>query len=266
MPRLSDVAVVRQGAITGADDVFVLDDEDVPQDDAVLYRPFLPDRSIGRFALPEETGKRVFYPYIDGIAVTTTQLRSKFPSTWDWLNSNKDLLTSRRSIKSSSLEWWRPTRPRSPREMLVPKVVVPELSLLPRFGIDGSGRWVVSHSPFVRLRVDGDEELLFILAAILNSSTSAWFIDLNARKYRNGYNKIGVGLLRRLPIPDLSRTPRTSIQRTIDMVRTLIDPSKEFDYALASSIDDLVLRELYRLSDDDMKVVKPQSSHGSVLA
>jgi len=257
MPRLNEAAVVRQGAITGADDVFVLDEEDVPQDDTILYRPFLPDRSIGRFALPQETGKRVFYPYIDGTPVTTAELRSQFPSTWAWLCGNKELLSSRKSIRSGSMDWWRPTRPRPPREMLVPKVVVPELSLLPRFGIDYSGRWIVSHSPFVRPQVDGDEELLFVLAAILNSSASAWFIDLDARKYRNGYNKIGVELLRRLPIPDLSRASRTSIQRTVDLVRELIDTHQEFNYDLASNIDDLVLNDLYFLSDDDIKLLKP---------
>ena len=52
MPRLKDVAVVRQGAITGADDVFFLDVEDVPQGEERLYRPLLPDRMIGRFSVP----------------------------------------------------------------------------------------------------------------------------------------------------------------------------------------------------------------------
>ena len=261
MPRLNEIAVLRQGVITGADDVFILDTEDIPQGEEILYRPLMPDRSIGRFVLPEETGKRVFYPYIDGAIVTTTQLRSEFPSTWDRLNRNRDTLSSRKSIRSDSMEWWRPIWPRSPQEMFAPKVVAPEVSLLPRFGLDSSGRWVVSHSPFIRTREEEDEELLFVLTAILNSSATAWFINLNARKYRNGYNKIGVRLLRRLPIPDLSRVPNTSIQRTIDLVRKLIGPYQEFDYDLASSIDDLVLSELYFLSDDDIRVLKPREPH-----
>ena len=260
MPRLNQYAVVRQGAITGADSVFIIDMEEVPPDEEVMYRPFLPDRMIGRFALPEETGKRIFYPYVGSDAVTASQLKSDFPKTWDRLSFYRETLSSRSSLRRYGLEWWRPSRPRPPHEMLVPKIVVPEVSLLPRFGLDPSGRWVVSHSPFVRARAeDADGELMPFLAAVLNSSVSAWFIDLNARKYRDGYNKIGVSLLRRLPIPDLHRVPRANLHRVISYVRDLAGTFSftEFNHELASSLDDIVLRDLYFLSDEEIALVKP---------
>ena len=259
MPRLNDVAVVRQGAITGADDVFIIDAHDVPRGEEALYRPLLPDRMIGRYALPQETGRRVFYPYVDGTAVTASQLEENFPTTWNRLARNRVVLSSRKSVTPDGTEWWRPTRPRPPHEMLVPKVVVPEVSLLPRFGFDTAGRWVVSHSPFVRARNEQmDEELLLVLTAVLNSSVSAWFIDLNARKYREGYNKIGVALLRRLPIPDLGRIPNAELGRVVTLARELVDPSKEFDNRAASFLDDLVLRELYGLSNEEIAILRPE--------
>ena len=59
------------------------------------------------------------------------------------------------------VEWWRPMWPRPPQEMLAPKIVVPEVFLVPRFGFDVSGKWVVSHSPFVYTpRFDDDKDLL----------------------------------------------------------------------------------------------------------
>ena len=76
MPKLKDVAVVRQGAITGADEVFIVDVEDVPSGEEPLYQPLLPDRMIGRFSVPVETGRRIFYPYINDDAVTAAPTRS----------------------------------------------------------------------------------------------------------------------------------------------------------------------------------------------
>ena len=262
MTRLSHYAVVRQGTITGADNVFVIDTVDVPSGEEAVYRPFLPDRMIGRFALPKETGKRVFYPYVGNATVTSSQLESDFPKTWAWLGSQRETLSSRSSWRGSDSEWWRPVWPRPPHEILVPKIVVPELSLLPRFGFDSSGRWVVSHSPFVRARAEySDQELLLLLTAALNSSVSAWFIDLNARKYRDGYNKIGVSLLQRMPVPNLASVSSASRRWVLDHVRELAGSfsSTEFDHGLASSLDDIVLRDLYFLTEEDIALVKPSA-------
>ena len=202
MPRLNESAVVRQGVITGADDVFIVDARDVPPGEEEIYAPHMPDRAISQYALPDDTGKRILYPYIAGVAVETERMEREFPGTWDWLNKHRDKLSNRGSAPQDPTDWWRPARPRVPREMLSPKVILPKLSLLPRFGIDISGKWIVSHSPIIIPRGgDFDPTQLFMFAAILNSSVGAWFIDLNGRKFDRGYNEVGVSLLRRFPMP-----------------------------------------------------------------
>ena len=149
-------------------------------------------------------------------------------------------------------------RPRPPREILAPKIVVPEVFLVPRFGFDVSGKWVVSHSPFVyATKWDDDKDLLFVLTAILNCGVSSWFIDSNARKYRNQYNKLGVALLRRMPIPDLSMIPVNTLRRVVDLTVTLVNGTTEFDRDLALSLDEIVLRDLYGLSDGEIALVTP---------
>ena len=260
MPKLDDVAVVRQGMITGADDVFIVDSHEVPEGERAIYRPLLPDSMIGRFVLPGESGKRVFYPFLEDVPVDTSQMENLFPETWARLNRFRDRLSSRKSAPKDPAGWWRPAWPRSPSEMLVPKIAVSRLVLMPRFGVDLAGRWVVLQSPYVRSRSGvGDEDLLLVLAAVLNSSLAAWYIDLNARKYRNGYNMVEVALLKQLPIPDISQMPSSVIRNVASVVRELAEPSQEFDYVRASLLDDLVLRELYLLQDSDINLLKPQS-------
>lgn len=259
MPRLSKVAVVRQGAITGADKVFVVDMDEVPSGEEMIYRPFLPEKMIGRYTLPKETGKRILYPYIGGAPVGTSQLKADFPVTWERLNLHRDILSSRRSAPSDPDEWWRPSRPRPPSEMLAPKIVGPKLFLMPRYGIDMRGQWIVSHSPLVRCRSgEKDEELLFILAAVLNSNVVAWFMDLNARKHRYGYSEAAISLLKRLPIPDLNQVPKAVMRHVVESVWELASPSRDYDHARASMLDDTVLRDLYGLTDEDLKVLRPE--------
>ena len=258
MPRLKDVAVVRQGAITGADDVFMVGIEDIPSGEEPLYRPLLPDRMIGRFSVPEETGRRILYPFVNNVAVTAAQIEAEFPQTWSRLEESRERLSSRSRVANGALEWWRPMWPRPPHEMLAAKIVVPEVFLVPRFAFDVSGRWVVSHSPFVYApKWADDQDLLFVLTALLNSSVSSWFIDSNARKYRNQYNKLGVSLLRRMPIPDLHAIPLNTLRRVADLTMILVNGASDFDRDIALSLDDMILRELYGLSDGEVALVTP---------
>ena len=255
-PKLQDVARVRQGMITGRDDAFFIDKADVPPGEESLYKPLLPDRMIGRFNLPVETGRMVFYPFIDGRAVDAAQVEADFPVTWSRLNEYRSKLESRADLRGGGREWWRPAWPRPPHEMLAPKIVVPHLFLVPRFGLDVSGQWVVSQSPFIYIPGDGaHEDLLFVLTAILNSSVSGWFIDLNARKYQGQYSMISVELLRRLPIPVLRMIPQATLRRVIDLASGWVSGSVDFDRGQAMLLDDLVLRHMYSLSDEEVDLI-----------
>ena len=262
MPSLKSIALVSQGVVTGGDYAFLLDADDVPAGEEALYRPFLPDRSIGQFVLPEETGRRILYPFFGDTPATASELEADFPTTWARLNRNRARLSERAPVRRGNVKWWQPAWPRRPRDMLGPKIVTPEISLVPRFGVDVSGEWVVSHSPLVRVRQDGDNEALFVVAAILNSSVAIWFITSNARKFRDGANKLTVGLLRSVPIPDLSAIRLRVLRTIVSMARELVGSSQDLDRNLASELDYMVLRELYRLGDDDIELLDPWGIEG----
>ena len=254
---MGDVANVHQGVITGANDVFILDSGEVPSDEEAVYRPFLPERMIGRYILPEDTGKKVFYPFVDGVPVNVSQMEKDFPVTWDRINQHRDKLSSRASARRTPSGWWQPSWPRSPDRIFVPKVVVPKLSLVPRFGVDLSGRWVVSHSPLVSGRFGTGEDNLLLLAAVLNSSVAAWYIDLQGRKFQRGYSEVTVSLLRRMPVPDFGLVPNSVVRQVIASVRVLVSSLERFDDDAASSLDDLVLRDLYLLDDREIDLLRP---------
>ena len=251
LPTLSSVALVRQGVITGADAVFVLRDNEIPEGESALYRPLLSHRQISQYVLPATTsGRHVFYPYIDGQALTRTQLIDRFPKTWSRLEAHREALINRRSFRKAHSDWWQPSRMRNPRELLAPKIVTPEVILSPRFAADIRGKWIVSHSPFIVPKAPYDStETLLLLTAILNSNVIAWYIDLNARKFGHGYNKIGVGLLRSVPIPDFHRAGSTTIRQIVVLARHLMKPAREYDVQAIEELNRIVFSELYQLDD-----------------
>ncbi len=130
LPRLDEFLFVREGVVTGANQVFIVPAAQIPGTELAVYVPFLPDREMGTYQVPEETDKYLFYPFIEGKKVSEEQLRAEFPLTWTYLQSRRSELENRGSLKGSNLAWWEPIRPRSPQNLLRPKLVSPHLVLV----------------------------------------------------------------------------------------------------------------------------------------
>jgi hypothetical protein len=220
--KLDEFAVARQGIVSGADPIFVRREQEIDPHDRRIYAPFLPDRLIQRYRVPRETGLRVFYPFIGAEKISVDQLQSDFPGTWDYLLSHRHELELRSPVRRGDVQWWEPAWPRSPRDMLRPKVVTPNLVLIPRFAIDETGKYVVSRSPFLVPREQaGGDDLLFYLAGILNTSISYWYIASQSPKFRSGYAKFEARTLSALPIPDPSSNPSLA-SKLVTEVRRLV--------------------------------------------
>ena len=249
LPNLRSIATVFQGVISGADSVFVVTKAQIPEGEEALYRPLLRDGDIGQFVLPNDAGEYLLYPHISGEDLTAADMEYRFPASWEMLTRNFEDLRRRRGLANPEINWWKPGRMRDPGLMLAPKIVTPEAALIPRFAVDVSGEWIVSHKPVIALAHSTfSADAMYVLTAILNSSVAAWHIDLNARKLNNGYNKIAVALLKGLPVPDLGRGDSRLFRRISYLVRLVIDADHTYSLETIRELDDIVCRELYGLS------------------
>jgi hypothetical protein len=218
-PALDEFLEVRQGIVTGADEVFVLDDKQVPDDKPSLFIPLLRDREMQPFVVPKRTSQSVFFPFLDGAKVTERQLRADFPKTWAYLSRHRKRLEKRTALSRSGKAWWEPARPREPNTLLRPKIVVRHLVVMPRFALDAKGRYAVSHSPFFIARGLGDEEgILKLMLAILNSSVCFWSVQTHSHAYRYGYTRLEARTLAKTPVPDLNRWSSSDKLRLIELV------------------------------------------------
>jgi TaqI-like C-terminal specificity domain len=253
LPRLSDFAIVRQGFVTGSDDVFIIPKRMVPKGEEHVYIDYLPDREIARYRLPEKTDEVVFYPYDDGDDVLEPNvLANRYPETWTYLLSHKERLEARKSVMSGSLGWWRPERPREPSMLLRPKIVGPHLMLTPRFAVDTRGRFAVSRSPFVIARDSGEDlVILRFLCAVLNSSVCNWYVRTYAPKYSRGYSRLEVAMLKDVPVPNIARTASLQLIPVVTAVEHL---ERSPNTALDEETD-IRIAELYGFSREERRTL-----------
>ena len=225
MPKLGTFADWKQGFATGNDKIFIRMKADVPRNERAIYMDYLPDRSIGKYNLPEKVNQVVFYPYLDDRPVDIDEIAKKYPHTWNYLNAHKAVLTSRRS--ASNDDWWRPTRPRSPETMRRPKIVCPHLMLTPRFSIDYEGRFAIKRAPIMNLSKERyDRTFLSYLCAVLNSPVSAWFIKTYVPSFSNGYSVVEPKFLSDLPVPRFEEVAASEIEEIANLVDRISELKK----------------------------------------
>lgn len=248
-PKLRDYFELRQGLVSGADDIFIRNQRDVPRTERLIYQPLLPDREMTVYTVPKTVDTVVFYPYIDGHPITEDDLINDFPQTWTYLSDHREKLQRRAGIQENN--WWKPTRARSPERMMRPKIVSPHLTISPRFSIDLEGKYAVTRAPIMYPKDDlgNEKDLLKYFAAVLNSRVCFWYISNHSFKYKKGYSKLELKTLAETPVPAPNDSP-VIVRHIIDLVdqRLMAKGSEVFD--LEQRIDSNVSL-LYELSENE---------------
>jgi hypothetical protein len=246
---------VRQGFVSGADEVFIRSKSEIPVDEGEIYVPFLPDREIDRYVVPEEVSHFLIYPYSKGEKLSEARMKKYFPKTWKYLKSKEKVLKAKKSFADVS-DWWRPLRTRDPEHLLVPKIVTPHLTITPKFTVDLEGRFAVSRSPFLISKINPlrEREFLLFFLGILNSTPCYWYISNHSHKYSKGYAMMEVRTLAETPVPDPALVPKSSLKKMI----TLVNDALSSDYFSKVGIQkeiDLLACDLYQLNQDERKLL-----------
>lgn len=255
LPTLGKFLDIHQGFISGADEIFILSEEHIPAGEEELFVSYLRDREMKPFITPDATDNYFFYPYINNRKLDEKELSEKYPKTWEYLSSKKDILTNRSPVRKGQLPWWQPTRPRVPERMMRPKIVTPHLVLVPRFSLDSTGKYAISHSPLLYPKEKNVEhELLRFFLAVLNSDICYWYISSHSHKYSRGYMLLEVKTLKKTPVPDPSKVSSTLMRRILNTVDNRLFTFGVEAMALEKKLDELIF-EAYGLSFQERKAL-----------
>lgn len=174
--RVGDVAKVRVGIKTTADNVFIRSDwSTLPPDrrperrhlrallsqkDAAKWRP-LPARRLRN---------EVIYTH-EVVSGRRRAIRFNENSpTWKYLLENREQLESRKYVIDAGRAWYELWVPQDPAAWSLPKIVFPDISSEPKFFLDKTECIVDGNCYWITTNDGVDEELLLLILGVANSA------------------------------------------------------------------------------------------------
>jgi hypothetical protein len=253
-PRLGEFLEVKQGFVSGADSVFIVEESQVPEGEESLFVPLLADKEMRAYSVPPHTSRYFFYPFVEGHLINEPELREMFPKTWHYLLSVKDKLSARAAVQKG-MDWWRPERPRLPKDMMRPKIVSLHLVIVPRFSVDLEGKYAISRSPILLpIKDELENEFLRYFSAVLNSAVCYWYISSHSHIYNSGYAMLEPKTLKQTPVPHPSRIAPGVLRRVLNLVDARLVATGQTAVQLEKQIESLVA-ELYGLTQQEKHIL-----------
>ena len=215
----ADVGRVRVGIKTTADDVFIRSDWDeiAPSPELSLLRPLITHHGCEPFHAAVGA-KRVLYPYDLRCSKRTLLDLTCYPDARGTWSSTERALEARTYVIDGGREWFEIWVPQRPADWVRPKLVFPDISDRPRFGIDRTGAVVNGDCYWLALPDDGSTALGDLMLAVANSRFSLDFYDLAfGNQLYSGRRRFITQYVAAFPIPD----PTSSASRELVRLSTL---------------------------------------------
>lgn len=186
---------VSPGMATGADKVFVVDRDDIPDEvDEQWVRPTVSGSQLREYGGPR-TDSVIVCPYKpNGDLADEYELGT----TLDWLEEHRERLEDRSCVKGGK-NWyaWHENPPMT--DLLQPKIVFRDIAKEPKFWPEDRGDIVPKHS--VYYAVPKDSISMDELIQYLNSPEARMWMEAHCQKAHNGYYRLQSRVLSDLPVP-----------------------------------------------------------------
>lgn len=208
--RIQDVGKVRVGVKTTADNVFIRDDWDslldnIPEEQ--WMKPLISSGNTARWKAHDNSDHRILYPYYELNGKRHVAKLSEYPHMKDYLESFYDQLSGRSYVLNANREWYEIWVPQDPSAWSFPKIVFPDISSDARFLVDESGSIVDGNCYWIQTK-DGNNDLLYLIAAVANSSLMAKYHSLAFQNVLySGKRRYLTQYVAKYPIPDPSSEP-----------------------------------------------------------
>ena len=210
--RIGDVAKVRVGIKTTADNVFIrkewdsLPEEERPEQS--LIKPLLSSCDAERWALDNEPSNTVLYPHIIIDGKRQVIDLDDYPHARSYLMTHYEQLFGRSYVRKAKRKWYEIWVPQDPSAWKQPKVVFPDISSNARFYLDRSGSIVDGNCYWITPNNADDIDLLFLVLGVANSELMDRY---HASSFQNvlysGKRRYLTQYVNEYPLPDPETEP-----------------------------------------------------------
>jgi hypothetical protein len=203
-----DIAKVRVGIKSTADEVFVRDNWESlradAQPEAELLHPLLTHREAARW-LPKPAAKRVIYPHVTKDDKRFAIELADFPKAAAYFEQHKARLTRRTYVIEGGRKWYEIWVPHNPDDWGKPKIAYPDISEHPRFFFDASGAIIQGDCYWITLNDGVDPGWLRLMLAVANSTFITKYYDaVFHNKLYAGRRRFMTQYVAKFPLPDLA--------------------------------------------------------------
>lgn len=253
-PTVGQLFDVRQGVITGANEVFLIGAEDyfaLPGAERKFFREAILNGSIVDGHL--EASRFIFYPYKSGRLLIESEeaLRLAVPTYCRrHLEPNLSLLTARQRVGASG--WWKLTEYRRWQSDFPAKLVSTYFGLSGNFGLDSQGKmvvvqgyaWLWRDSDWSPVGSGGgvgfyDTPLPWAYLAVLNSPEFERMVGMWAPRVGGGQFNLSRRFIARAYLPDLRETHGELVTELAGLGRAMAG-RKEWDKVRLSRLSSLL--------------------------
>ena len=295
--KLGNLAHLFVGLQTNADDIFILE-EITKKDNRVLCKSKLNNKeywfedshvkhflkgsvNIRRYYL-DNVNKRLIFPYeMQGdksVLISQEDYKKKCPLTWNYLNENKKILSSRNRGEMGK-EWYGYVYKKNHTRLSLPKLVVPSLANQSSFAPDLKGEYYFAGSGGgggggYGIILNKDESIsYYYLLGVLNSKIATFFLKNISTTFRGGYMALNRQYIEKIPIrtinfdniEDIVMHDKVAglVDKMLKLYDTLIDTKvpteKEMIQRQIDAADkqiDRLVYELYGLTQEDIQIIE----------
>jgi methylase of polypeptide subunit release factors len=233
---------IRVGIKTTADKIFIRNDWSgvSPAGPPELLRPLMTHRVARPFRpLPGKPTFKVLYPHLSKDGRRYAVDLTNYPRARQYLEQHRKELESRSYVIEAGRAWYEIWVPQDPAAWAAPKLVFRDISHKPTFWLDFQGSLVNGDCYWLTCAQGVDCELLWLAAAVANSSFSEMFYDhkFNNKLY-SGRRRFITQYVEQFPLPNPASETATAIVKTAKEIYEKIDTPAAA--ALEKKLDDLV--------------------------
>lgn len=182
------------GVATGADKIFVEDEENIPDGLKEFTYPTVGGRQLSVHNGPYNSSVFIS-PYDDNGNLRKEQALGAFG---DWAELQRDQLEDRSCVEGGK-KWYAWHETPQMQDLLQPKIVWKDVSESPQFWDEPNGTVVPKHSVYY-LIPNPDVDRVEVLE-YLNSPAAHEWLEANCQHAANGYLRLQSSVLKKLPVP-----------------------------------------------------------------
>jgi len=204
--RVEDFFKVKVGIKSTADKIFISDKWDElktakPEDE--LLKDLISQENIEPWNATENFKLKVLYPHVSVDGEKRTIDIEKYPKAKNYFLQQEDKLKSRKYLIEAGRQWFELWVPHRPEQWKFPKLVFPDISIMPRFYFDTGGRIVNGNCYWIVATKEEDVEKLLLIQGISNSKLMTKYHDLvfNNKLY-SGRRRYFSQYVEKYPLPD----------------------------------------------------------------